>query len=182
MQFSSTACLLRHEREAHGFHGHGDKPFLCIYPECERAYRGFPRPYNLNDHMKRCHQWVPPDASNSSNSPSPSSTSSYQSGEVNLPIRRKRNTEPSKGGAAKKAKGANSSKSTTKAKKAESAQLKRMDGLRQQWMALKAQIHATSSNLDSNDVDACAQLRANCVILQSITEQIQSEESLRRPS
>lgn len=57
LQFSSTACLLRHEREAHAMHGHGDKPFLCTYDGCERGVsgNGFPRHWNLRDHMKRVH-------------------------------------------------------------------------------------------------------------------------------
>ncbi|KIH91865.1 c2h2 finger domain containing protein [Sporothrix brasiliensis 5110] len=56
-RFSSTACLLRHEREAHAMHGHGDKPYLCPHPECDRAQPGFgfPRQWNLKDHMRRVH-------------------------------------------------------------------------------------------------------------------------------
>ncbi|KAJ9154892.1 Zinc finger protein ZIC 5 [Pleurostoma richardsiae] len=56
-RFSSTACLLRHEREAHAMHGHGEKPYSCIYEGCERALpgNGFPRQWNLKDHMRRVH-------------------------------------------------------------------------------------------------------------------------------
>ncbi|KAI0393103.1 hypothetical protein F5Y17DRAFT_325429 [Xylariaceae sp. FL0594] len=56
-RFSSTACLLRHEREAHAMHGHGDKPYLCTYEGCERSTpgSGFPRQWNLRDHMRRVH-------------------------------------------------------------------------------------------------------------------------------
>ncbi|KAK0621471.1 hypothetical protein B0T17DRAFT_291695 [Bombardia bombarda] len=56
-RFSSTACLLRHEREAHAMHGHGEKPYLCSYEGCERSLtgHGFPRQWNLRDHMRRVH-------------------------------------------------------------------------------------------------------------------------------
>jgi hypothetical protein len=55
--FSSNACLFRHEREAHGLHGHGENPNLCWVSACERAKpgNGFPRKWNLGDHMKRVH-------------------------------------------------------------------------------------------------------------------------------
>ncbi|KAK4239852.1 hypothetical protein C8A03DRAFT_42554 [Achaetomium macrosporum] len=56
-RFSSTACLLRHEREAHAMHGHGEKPYRCTYEGCERSIpgHGFPRQWNLRDHMRRVH-------------------------------------------------------------------------------------------------------------------------------
>ena len=48
-------------------HGHGENPHLCHYPGCERSKvgNGFPRKWNLKDHMKRVHGWV-----ESSDSPS----------------------------------------------------------------------------------------------------------------
>jgi hypothetical protein len=60
LQFSSNACLFRHEREAHGFHGHGDNPHLCLFEGCDRSIPGygFPRRWNLFDHMKRVHEFV----------------------------------------------------------------------------------------------------------------------------
>ncbi|KAH8650309.1 hypothetical protein BGZ60DRAFT_421717 [Tricladium varicosporioides] len=62
LRFSSTACLLRHEREAHAMHGHGDKPHLCTHEGCERSVpgNGFPRHWNLRDHMKRVHNDLAP--------------------------------------------------------------------------------------------------------------------------
>lgn len=38
-------------------HGHGHRPNLCLWPDCERSKpdHGFPRRYNLLDHMKRVH-------------------------------------------------------------------------------------------------------------------------------
>ncbi|KAI9717609.1 MAG: hypothetical protein M1812_004554 [Candelaria pacifica] len=71
LRFSSTACLLRHEREAHGMHGHGAKPHLCSYEDCERSMpgNGFPRRWNLFDHMRRVHDYTGPPSSTGSITP-----------------------------------------------------------------------------------------------------------------
>ncbi|KAB8279552.1 hypothetical protein F9C07_2283347 [Aspergillus flavus] len=63
LQFSSNACLFRHEREAHGFHGHGDNPHLCLFEGCDRSIPGygFPRRWNLFDHMRRVHDYASSD-------------------------------------------------------------------------------------------------------------------------
>lgn len=58
-------------------HGHGPKPHLCYFKDCERAQEdnGFPRRWNLFDHMKRVHDFAGTEPSNKSNSPAPSSSS-----------------------------------------------------------------------------------------------------------
>ncbi|RTE81251.1 hypothetical protein BHE90_004236 [Fusarium euwallaceae] len=56
LRFSSHACVLRHEREAHGMHKRtGD--ILCLYEGCERSVpgKGFSRRWYLKDHMKSIH-------------------------------------------------------------------------------------------------------------------------------
>ncbi|OAL69263.1 hypothetical protein A7D00_6725 [Trichophyton violaceum] len=65
--FSSNACLFRHEREAHGMHGHGENPHLCHFPACERSIpgNGFPRRWNLHDHMRRVHDYTSSDKASS---------------------------------------------------------------------------------------------------------------------
>ncbi|EFX06137.1 c2h2 finger domain containing protein [Grosmannia clavigera kw1407] len=77
-RFSSTACLLRHEREAHAMHGHGDKPYRCTYDGCERSTmgNGFPRQWNLKDHMRRVHHDESLQMAAAATLPSPPRTSS----------------------------------------------------------------------------------------------------------
>ncbi|KAI0887158.1 uncharacterized protein GGS22DRAFT_156318 [Annulohypoxylon maeteangense] len=90
-RFSSTACLLRHEREAHAMHGHGDKPYLCTYEGCDRAVpgNGFPRQWNLKDHMRRVHN----DNGNSLNAVSGSPPSAHGSSVHSAKGRKRKNKD-----------------------------------------------------------------------------------------
>jgi hypothetical protein len=58
-------------------HGHGEKPYLCTYEGCERsiAGHGFPRQWNLRDHMRRVHNDNGPTAQPAS-PPQPGATAS----------------------------------------------------------------------------------------------------------
>ncbi|KAJ4403749.1 hypothetical protein N0V85_005020 [Neurospora sp. IMI 360204] len=119
-RFSSTACLLRHEREAHAMHGHGEKPYLCTYEGCERSLpgHGFPRQWNLRDHMRRVHNDNGSTAQAAS-SPPPSGASASSRG-------RKRKSEGDKQEAQEKT---SSRKSANKISKAEA----QADVHRAQW-------------------------------------------------
>ncbi|KZF23629.1 hypothetical protein L228DRAFT_121156 [Xylona heveae TC161] len=71
-------------------HGHGEKPHLCSYEGCDRSVpgNGFPRRWNLYDHMKRVHDYKGP-SSTGSTSPAASPVSGHASN-VQLQASRKR--------------------------------------------------------------------------------------------
>lgn len=88
-------------------HGHGAKPFLCKFDGCERAHEnhGFPRRWNLLDHMKRVHGYSASETSNNSDSPSPSDSSSNSCHKDPANGQRKKRTpSPAENGVAKRAK------------------------------------------------------------------------------
>ena len=103
LRFSSIACLLRHEREAHARHGHYDRPFLCTYDGCKRGIpgSGFPRRQNLRDHLKGVHNdndlgsrqspSLPPIEKNEKRRQKPESAEpSLALNDVEAPVRRRR--------------------------------------------------------------------------------------------
>ena len=88
-------------------HGHGAKPFLCKFDGCERAHEnhGFPRRWNLLDHMKRVHGYSASEPSNNSDSPSPSDSSNHNSQKDPATGQRKRRTpSPTESAVAKRVK------------------------------------------------------------------------------
>ena len=92
-------------------HGHGAKPFLCKFDGCERAHEnhGFPRRWNLLDHMKRVHGYSASEPSNKSDSPSPSDSSSHNpQKDPATGQRKKRTPSPAENSVAKRVKVATS--------------------------------------------------------------------------
>lgn len=72
-------------------HGHGDKPYLCTYEGCDRAVlgNGFPRQWNLKDHMRRVHN----DNGNSLNAVSGSPPSGQGSAAQSAKGRKRKNKD-----------------------------------------------------------------------------------------
>ncbi|KAL8739514.1 MAG: hypothetical protein Q9190_007689 [Brigantiaea leucoxantha] len=179
LAFSSTACLLRHEREAHGMHGHGEKPHLCTYPECDRSItgNGFPRRWNLFDHMKRVHDYNEPASSTGSTSPTPSSTGSFYQGQATLAIRKRRPSSPVAVEAPKKAKSTTIPKSVAKASKgaAPSSSGKQRQSMQRTFQEQKAAITARMAVLDPSDTLALEQINADYVVLHTMAMNIRRQ-------
>ncbi|KAI1372936.1 hypothetical protein F4677DRAFT_431292 [Hypoxylon crocopeplum] len=54
--FTYSGGLLRHEREVHNKHGGPKNPLTCPHQNCKRHEgKGFTRPENLNEHLRRVH-------------------------------------------------------------------------------------------------------------------------------
>ena len=172
LKFSSTACLLRHEREAHGLHGHGDKPYPCYFLECDRSApgQGFPRQWNLRDHMRRVHNYSPPPTSDY---PSPPMSSS--SGEVDVPSHRKRSPLSALDTGSKKPKTGIPPKPSKKDIASGHA-----DSEREQHMILKAFIDRTYKDLDQGDFAGIERYHADLAKLKTLHESMRRKESHRR--
>ena len=181
LQFSSTACLLRHEREAHGMHGHGEKPHLCTFPECDRsvAGNGFPRRWNLFDHMKRVHDYTGPASSTTSDSPTPSSASSCHAAVATLAIRKRRPSSPAQVEPPKRTRSTTGTKIPTKASKSSitTPSQGRRPSMQKMWAEQKAAIKAKLDSLDPNDAGASEQMAADYAILQTIGVNIRRQEA-----
>ena len=182
LAFSSTACLLRHEREAHGMHGHGDKPHLCTYTDCERSIpgNGFPRRWNLFDHMKRVHDYTGPASSTGSTSPTPSSASSFCQGQATLAIGKRRPSSPPQSEPMKKTRSNISTKPAVKGGKggaSASIQGKQKPSIKQQWRQQLGAINARMASLDPSDTLGLEQINADYTILQTMAMKIRRQEA-----
>lgn len=159
-------------------HGHGEKPHLCHFPDCERAApgNGFPRRWNLGDHMKRVHDYTGPASSTGSSSPTPSSASSYYQG---IPSKR-RTSSNSPSDAPKRVKPTPSTKTSSKASKSiapATSQGKQRQTMDKEWNEKKAAIKAGLECLDPNDPIAEEQFNADYEVLRTIGLRIRRHEA-----
>ena len=165
-------------------HGHGEKPHMCTFPECDRSIpgNGFPRRWNLFDHMKRVHDYTGPASSSSSSSPTPSSTGSFQ-GTTTLAIRKRRPSSPTQGEPLKRTKSSTgNAQPVPKATKATTtttttlSQNKRQS-MQKMWLEQKAAIKARLDSLDPNDAGATEQIQADYAILSTIGMNIRRQQA-----
>jgi len=168
VQFSSTACLLRHEREAHGMHGHGSKPHLCSYQDCERSIsgNGFPRRYNLYDHMKRVHDFTGPTVS-----PTNDSAAEVVMPPVKRPASRKRKTSDSNEQTEKRSKA--KARTVSAAQAAQDRRAKEMQLLQKQWFERRDSLQARLQSMQGpQDITSLQQSHEDISAMQRLAEQI----------
>lgn len=150
LHFSSNACLFRHEREAHGFHGHGDNPHLCLFEGCERSVPGygFPRRWNLYDHMKRVHDY---DGSERPSSPETSSTSGQSSKKKDNPGRKRKVLGPTGGQTMKRTRSNPSQTSPLKVAQASAHHEQRLQTAERNYYNCRSRLLEELSNLSPKD-------------------------------
>lgn len=156
-------------------HGHGDKPHLCIYRECERAIQGngFPRRWNLFDHMRRVHGYTGSASPPGSTSPTPSSAGSFCQGQATLAIRKRRTSSPPKAEPMKKTKSNTSNKPVASA----ASRGRQRQSMQMVFQQHKAAINARMATLDPTNNLAMEQLNADYAMLRTMAVNIQSQNT-----
>lgn len=159
-------------------HGHGEKPHLCIFKDCDRSAEdnGFPRRWNLFDHMKRVHDYDPP---NKDASP-PSSTGSRSPPPPRDAHKKRRTPSPTIQAPAKRVKiaapkptrpAANAMPSAMEAFPANESQS--LNGF---WYEQFNQIRSRLNNLDPTDPFQWEQYQLDSATLQTIGMNIQYQQ------
>lgn len=163
-------------------HGHGPKPHLCYFKDCDRAQEdnGFPRRWNLFDHMKRVHDFAGTEPSTKSDSPSPPSSGPQE------PPKKKRTPSPTAEAAAKRVKYNNSGRSngaTTGHENLVQANPTPVEpeyqtqSLDQMWYTHVAQVQARLQSLDPTDPRQWQQYQKDTETLQTISMTMQFQQA-----
>ena len=162
-------------------HGHGDKPYTCEFTDCERSFRGngFPRRWNLQDHMKRVHDYTGPLGSSGSTSPSPSSASSVGQGKANGTIRKRGTSNQPAAQQPKRTKSVVSAKANSKPIRSQSGvpQGKSRYIIQKEWHEQHAALRERIDSLDPTDARGHEQIAADYALLNNIGINLRRLES-----
>jgi len=170
-RFSSAACKLRHERETHGKHGHGKKPHLCAFLECDRSVpgNGFPRHWNRSDHMKRVHDYDEAASSNGSELSTISSANSFDQDTGTLASRRRRTSSASRAKPRKQTKSSTSKLiNASKGLAASTSYEKQRLFMEQQWLKQKVAVKDCLDRLNPDDTLGWEKINNDYAVLQVV--------------
>ena len=150
---------------------------MCTYEDCDRSNvgNGFPRRWNLRDHMKRVHDYTAPPSSTGSTSPTPSSASSQYHGKAALALRKRRTSNNSQASASKRTKATPTvNKATSKPPKTNLASQvqKRQQTMQKQWNERHAALKERVAVLDPTDTSGYELIRKDHEALSSLGEEI----------
>ncbi|KAI1115099.1 hypothetical protein F5Y14DRAFT_145787 [Nemania sp. NC0429] len=174
-RFSSTACLLRHEREAHAMHGHGDKPYLCTYEGCERAIsgNGFPRQWNLRDHMRRVHN----DNGNSLTTHTALPQATHESSAVSVKGRKRKNKDSVDSSSSSRKQASKSAQAAEAAAKAAEQPL--IDEWYQHQKALQTYLQAYDSPDAFDKAKGLGEATTHMEAMADISKKLESKKNVR---
>ena len=169
-------------------HGHGEKPHLCYFSECDRSYpgNGFPRRWNLFDHMKRVHDYSGSSSSSSGGSP-PSLSTSERRASATLPIRnvKRKQASPVQAESMKRSRSnqmpassnkpapIKSSKSSSSGGAASGHSSSKKKSLQQSFEQQKAALQAQVDNLRPGDAQGFQQMTAHYQVLNTTAIDLQ---------
>ncbi len=159
-------------------HGHGAKPHLCTYEDCERSIpgNGFPRRWNLYDHMRRVHDYTGAPSSNGSASPALSSSSSQYQSTNGQPYRKRKTSAASDTQPPRKHKPAAMARSRSDMRRlptSSATQDKQLQNMEKEWRDHQARLrHRMDCLQDPNDSLSLEQITADMAILRTIAMNI----------
>ncbi len=171
ISFSSATCMLRHEREIHGKHDHGEKSHLCAFVGCDRSVpgNGFSRHWNRSDHMKRVHDYDEAASFNESELFTISSANSFNQDTGTLTSRRRRTSSASRTKSRKQTKSftsklINASKDLATSIFYEKQRL----FMKQQWLKQKVAVKDCLDHLNSDDILEWEKINNDYAVLQVV--------------
>jgi hypothetical protein len=163
-------------------HGHGDKPYLCTYEGCDRSLpgSGFPRNWNLRDHMRRVHN------DNGSSLPSSHGGSSSGRGSHSQSTKGRKRKSKDSSEMSSGRKSSVSSKHAAQDEAAAAAAKAAEEPLREKWWQHRNAVQEYMQHYDAPDafevMDQSSQAAEHFAAMETISRRLKkSREPSRRP-